>query len=246
MNTLCCLAEAEAPKGEANFWSAFPSMLWVGLILLALAIFYGRLSELLGHLIIRVRSGVGVKIGAVEIGALRTEQHHHGVAEVGTESMTEEQAKKAGDPTAEAKQLAVERKWHLENTRSVMLAHCLFRSTKPGQVYDVLIYLVPYGDGNLVQVTKVEYFFGRYWGNKVFPSSDRSRGFPILTSAYGPFLCCARVHFTAGPQANPTPLTATLFRYIDFEMGAYAPLLDDADGAKAGEKKSGEKKEGEA
>jgi hypothetical protein len=105
-----------------------------------------------------------------------------------------------------------------ESSRHLMLVHRLFLSTKPGQIYDALIYVVPTRSGSLAGVTHVDYFFGRYWGNKIFPSTDRSRGFPILTSAYGAFLCCAKVHMNDDS-------TALLFRYIDFEMGAYAPLL---------------------
>lgn len=118
----------------------------------------------------------------------------------------------------EAIEFNIDRQRHYDDTRRIMLVHRLFRSSKQGQVYDVLIYLTPQGRGSLIEVSKVEYFFGRYWGNQIFTSNDRSRGFPILTSAYGTFLCCARITFNDGERL-------TLFRYIDFEMGAYAPVL---------------------
>jgi hypothetical protein len=100
--------------------------------------------------------------------------------------------------------------------RNVMLVHRLQRSVDDGQLYDILIYLVPHQNASLAGVTKVEYFFGRHWGNKVFPCTDRSRGFPVVTSAYGPFLCVARVHFN-------DESVAMLSRYIDFEMGSLTP-----------------------
>jgi hypothetical protein len=216
---LCCLAQAESAKGEANVWTALPSVLWAALIVVALIYLLKPVRELLQHLLLRVRAGAGVKIGSVEIGAVKTAQHHQAVA-VARECLSEEEARKAGMPTPEAVQLSQARENFLQMNRKVMLVHRLFRSTKPGQVYDVLIYLVPYGDGNLAQVTGVEYFFGQYWGNAVFESDDRSRGFPVLTSAYGTFLCCARVTFNDGFRWE-------LFRYIDFETGAYAPVLEE-------------------
>ncbi|MFX1424676.1 MAG: pYEATS domain-containing protein, partial [Promethearchaeota archaeon] len=64
----------------------------------------------------------------------------------------------------------------------------------------------------LTYVKKVEYYFGRHWGGKIFTSIDKAKGFPIATSAFGPFGCTAKVFFTDGHET-------ILFRYIDFEMG---------------------------
>jgi poly(A) polymerase Pap1 len=83
-----------------------------------------------------------------------------------------------------------------------------------------LIYVVPH-KASLAGVAAVEYFLGSYWGNKVYPSHDRSRGFPIVTSAYGPFLCTAKIKFNDGTES----LTS---RYIDFEIGNVAPRCNDA------------------
>jgi len=84
-----------------------------------------------------------------------------------------------------------------------------------GQLYDILIYVIPH-KSSLAGVISVEYFFGTYWGNKIFPSHDRSRGFPIFTSAYGAFLCTAKVLFNDGTFV-------VISRYIDFEMGSCVP-----------------------
>ena len=84
---------------------------------------------------------------------------------------------------------------------------------RKGEVYDILIYVVPAKRGSLSGVSKVEYYFGgRGWRNKIFTSNDRSRGFPVLTAAYGPFLCTARVTFNDDSDF-------ILHRFIDFEMG---------------------------
>jgi hypothetical protein len=101
-----------------------------------------------------------------------------------------------------------------------MLVHRLVKSVDKEQLYDIIIYLVPTKGNTLVSVSKVEYFFGKHWANKIYPSVDRSRGFPVKTSAYGPFLCTAELHFIDG---GPPVM---LHRYIDFEMGAFAPVAE--------------------
>lgn len=94
-----------------------------------------------------------------------------------------------------------------------MLVHKLFQSTEAGELYDILIYVVPTRKATLSGVSRVEYFFGGYgWQNRIFEAVDRSRGFPVLTAAYGPFLSTAEVFFTDGGSVM-------LHRYIDFEMG---------------------------
>ena len=80
-------------------------------------------------------------------------------------------------------------------------------------LYDIQLYLVPHKGATLSNVARVEYYFGRHWGNRVFVSIDRSRGFPIATSAFGAFMCTAKLQFTDGGEVYVN-------RYVDFEMGA--------------------------
>src|SRR5208282_5009041 len=63
---------------------------------------------------------------------------------------------------------------------------------------------------------RVEYYFGGAWHNRIFPSIARENGFAVSTAAYGPFLCTAKVFFNDGS-------TTMLHRYVDFEMGDFAP-----------------------
>ncbi|VTR94325.1 Uncharacterized protein OS=Knoellia aerolata DSM 18566 GN=N801_17695 PE=4 SV=1 [Gemmata massiliana] len=209
-------------EAEANIWTALPSILWVGFAAVALFALRKPLGELLSHLLTRVRAGAPMKFGAFEFGAIRAEQHSvptpisysSAIPEGGLEAAEPHE----GQPTQEEMELSMARDQHKEATKHLMLVHRLFLSAKQGQIYDALIYVVPTRSGSLAGVTRVDYFFGRYWGNKIFTSADRSRGFPILTSAYGAFLCCARVWMNDGTSA-------LLVRHIDFEMGAYAPVL---------------------
>jgi hypothetical protein len=109
-----------------------------------------------------------------------------------------------------------ERRAYRQKARDVMLVHRLYKSREAGQLYDLVIYIVPDKEASLAGVTRVEYFLGIYWGNKIFPSVDRSRGFAIATAAYGPLLCTAEVFFN-------DETSVILHRYIDFEMGISAP-----------------------
>ncbi len=205
-----------------NFWSALPSILWVGLIASAAYYLRRELSQILSQLLLRLRAGAPMKIGTVEIGAMQTAQWH--IPAPTSESSYIPEGfpnENPGDPGVVVDVgLKMAREGHYAQTRKLMLVHRLFRSIKPDQVYDVLIYLSPHGDSSLASVVRAEYYFGRYWGYKVFESLDRSRGFPVLTSAYGTFLCACRITFNDGIQE-------VVFRYIDFEMGAYAPILTD-------------------
>ena len=203
---------------QPNVWTALPTILWVALVAIVLVVLRKSISDLVMHLVARVRAGASMKIGSVELGAIRTEQHHTPTP-IGESSAAPEAANASGAVfSPEAFNLTMQRQQYYHDTRRIMIVHKLFHSSRPGQVYDVLVYLVPHSGGSLVEVASVEYFFGRYWANKIYPSYDRSHGFPILTSAYGTFLCCAQLRFNDGTKQ-------TLYRYIDFEMGAYAPLL---------------------
>lgn len=203
-----------------NFWTALPSMLWTGLIGAAVVYLRKELSQIVSQLLLRIRAGAPMKIGAVEIGAVHTAQWHTPPPTSESSYVPEGFApQESGGPGQLVDpMLKHARERHYAETRNVMLVHRLFRSATPDQVYDVLIYLTPHGEGSLASVVRAEYYFGRYWGYKVFDATDRSRGYPVLTSAYGTFLCACRVTFNDGAQA-------VLYRYIDFEMGAYAPLL---------------------
>jgi hypothetical protein len=197
-----------AAEAADNLWTALPSILWVGLIVSCLLLFRAQLASLITHLTRRIRSGAAVKVGAVELGAVRTTQQPSG----GTVSST------VALPTRQAARDGI-----YQAARGFMLVHRLFRSDTDGQHYDILIYLIPHKGASLVEVTRVEYFLGRFWGNQIFTATDRSHGFALLASAYGPFLCTAEVFFNDGTSH-------TLSRYIDFEMGEYAPFLEHDDG----------------
>ena len=199
------LAAAETAD---NVWTALPAILWVGLALLGLLVFHSHLASILFQLARRLRSGASFKIGELDLGAVRAVPHPPtpGVSTT--------------PRGAAAAARATERDGFYADAHGVMLVHRLFRSDTPGQHYDILIYVIPHKCASFASVARVEYFLGSYWGDEIFTSTDRAHGFPLLTSAYGPFLVTAHVHFTSGPHA-------VLSRYIDFEMGQSAPFVEN-------------------
>ena len=164
------------------------------------------LRQILSELAWRLRSGATIKIASVELGSI--------AVVAGAEVSKNE--KERGVHADEGRRREHERRTYRNNSRDVMLVHRLYRSREDGQLYDLIVNVVPHKDASLSCVSKVEYFLGSYWGNKVFPSIDRSRGFEIATAAYGPVLCTAEVFFNDGTSV-------VLHRYLDFEMGASAP-----------------------
>jgi hypothetical protein len=188
------------------FWTILPTLLWI-CFLGAVAFFFRKeVRSLLWALLGRIQHGASMKVAGVEIGS--------SVA-LPNQVLKSDHSKAARQDEGRRK---LERDEYYASARRVMLVHRLFPSTEPGQVYEILIYLVPARSATLAGVERVEYFFGGHgWNNRVFTARDRSQGFPILTAAYGPFLCSAEVFFTDGQSFM-------LHRFIDFEMGSLASL----------------------
>jgi uncharacterized protein DUF4062/pYEATS domain-containing protein involved in immunity len=105
----------------------------------------------------------------------------------------------------------IRRKNIYDNNRGIFLAHVAHPSTKPGQEFDIYIYLVRHKSEDLKDVRVAEFFLGPYWENKIFPAVERDGFIGISTSAYGSFLCICRVTFDDGSDI-------VIDRYIDFEM----------------------------
>jgi len=184
----------------ANVWSALPSILWFLLVAGGLLLFRAQLAMLVSSLVWRVKAGGSLKLGTLELGASY-------VSAAGVAAATVVAEHKDDGSRFE------ERRKYYEPNRRLFLVHRISPSKQPGQLYDILLYVVPHKDATLVPVQHVAYYFGKHWGSKVFTVSDRASGFSIATSAFGPFVCTAEVRFTDG-------VVVMLSRYIDFEMGA--------------------------
>ncbi len=99
-----------------------------------------------------------------------------------------------------------------QRNRGLFLIHRWRPSTTPGQVADIQIELHQHREGPLTwgTVREVRYHLGPRFTNKTIRKKNRKENFRLEVSAYGPFLCLARVLFTDGSP----PLD--LERYIDF------------------------------
>jgi len=174
------------------------------LILVALLAFRAELRGLLGVLVRRLKLGAPFKVWSLEIGSSYVEPGT-AVTRGGAITMVREDS--------DGQRWQQRQQYYVPN-RNLHLVHRLTPSEKLGQLYDILIYLVPHpdSDATLAGIKKVEYYFGRSWGNSIFTSTDRARGFAIATSAYGPFMCTAEIYFSDGEKV-------LVNRYIDFEMG---------------------------
>lgn len=178
-------------------------VLWFIIGLVVLAVFKDVLNDLLRTTLWRVKTGSQIRIASFELGACYVSPHTTSTEKLGLLQVRD-------DPENIRYQ---ERQQYYEPNRRVFLVHRIAPSRDPHQLYDIAIYLLPHRNSNLVAVQRVEYYFGRSWGNRVFSSVDRANNFLISTSAYGPFVCTAQVSFTDGTFTM-------LWRYVDFEMGA--------------------------
>ena len=187
-----------------DVWAALPSILWVLLVFIALVLFRKEIRQVFQNLSWRLRTGATLKLFSLELG---------GQSYVSPSFETDKDETALEHRTDTAEERWRQREQYYKPNRNIHVVHRLAPSTQSDMLYDIQLYLMPHRDATLSNVSKVEYYFGRHWGRQIFTSIDRSRGFPITTSAFGPFMCTAKLFFTDGE-------TVIINRYVDFEMGA--------------------------
>jgi hypothetical protein len=194
---------AEKAEGNSGFWSALPAFLWFSLVLVALLLLSSEIRALLQNLSWRLRTGAAVKLFSMELG----QTYVSPAIDASKDETTFEHKPDLND------ERYLQREQYYKPNRNIQLVHRLAPSSLPGVLYDIEIYLVPHKDATLASVSRVEYYFGKHWGGLIFTSRDRSRSFSITTSAFGSFMCTAKLIFTDGDEVM-------VGRYVDFEMGA--------------------------
>ncbi|MCY2968766.1 MAG: DUF4062 domain-containing protein [Planctomycetota bacterium] len=132
------------------------------------------------------RVGKDIPVADVGVNSLRTL-----VDDVGLESAAPVESVTPDDWSNRRRQVYTD-------SRKIFLTHTIEPSSKPGQTFDVYIYLIRHDSDNLSDVLFAEFFLGPYWGNKVFPAVLQNGFIGIATSAYGTFLCVCRVTFRDG------------------------------------------------
>lgn len=186
-----------------NFWNALPAMIWGGIFLVVLFTFRREFKGVLQNVLWRIRTGSSFKIAAFEIG----QSNYISRNDINKSSGAIQVREDKNDRRFKQRE-----QYYVPN-RNIQLVHKIAPSAHPNMLYDILVYVVPHYDGSLLGVHHVEYYFGRSWDNSIFTSIDRARNFAVATSAYGPVMCTAEIHFTDGE-------VVTISRFIDFEMGA--------------------------
>jgi hypothetical protein len=191
----------------AELAAILPSLAWFLFALVALLLFQKTLRDLLHVAIWRIKTGSPLKIASFELGA----------SYVSPQADFANKGKTFAVRVDENDERYTERKHYYEPNRYLFLVHRIAPSKQPNQLYDILIYLIPHHEhaAGLASVRKVEYYFGKSWGKRIFTSIDRANSFAISTSAYGAFVCTAKVYF-----ADDSTQPEMLWRYIDFEMGS--------------------------
>lgn len=188
---------------QTGFWSIVPSILWTVLALAALIIFRREIQSLLQNFSWRMRTGAALKLFSIELGQTYVSPS---IDAAKNETALAHRADENGERWRDREQF-------YKPNRNIHLVHRLAPSNASGMLYDIQLYVVAHKDATLANLAKVEYYFGRHWGNQIFTSIDRARGFPVTTSAYGAFMCTAKLFFSDGEQVM-------INRYVDFEMGA--------------------------
>lgn len=150
------------------FWTIVPTLLWI-CFLGGIAFFFRKeVRSLLSALLGRVQHGASMRLAGVEIGS--------SVA-LPNQVLKSEHSKTAKQDDG-SRQL--ERDKYYENARRVMLVHRLFPSTEPGQVYEILIYLLPARSATLAGVKELSIFLAVTVGiTKCLPLETEAKAFPF-------------------------------------------------------------------
>jgi hypothetical protein len=154
------------PSAWTSFWTVFPSLLWILLTLVAVLLLRNEIRSLLQNLAWRLRTGSSIKFFSIDLGQSYVSPT---VDSSGSES---ELPHRKDDDEQRWKQ----RQSYYVPNRNVQLVHRVAPSNQPGQLYDIQLYLIPHAGGTLVNVGRVEYYFGRSWQSLIFTSMDRGRG----------------------------------------------------------------------
>jgi len=190
----------EVLEALAPYVPLFQTILWIVVVAGALFLLRCQCRGIISAVITRIRGGSSFRAGPLELGAdLKSLEY------APPNTSNHEDDTHGDDWSAERTAL-------YQHNRGVFLTHIISPSTKPGQKYDIFIYLIRHKTSDFNDVERAEFFFGHMWGNTVFEERENNGMIGVSTSAYGPFLCTCRVFFRDGGEIR-------LNRYIDFEMG---------------------------
>jgi hypothetical protein len=125
--------------------------------------FYCEVSAaIISAVITRIRGGSSFRAGPLELGAdLKSLEY------APPNTSNHEDDTHGDDWSAERTAL-------YQHNRGVFLTHIISPSTKPGQKYDIFIYLIRHKTSDFNDVERAEFFFGHMWGNTVFEERENN------------------------------------------------------------------------
>lgn len=212
---------------SSNAWDAIVGLAWPFLIGGTVWWFRDEIRRVLVAISEKLESASELKLGGLELKGPPTDKFQELEFSGGRDYRRE----------AATEQDELHRQRVYEDSRYFMLTHRIRPSKVKGQEFDISIYITKkvaarvdrYSRYELVDIDRVEYYFGRYFGDKPHGSKfvvrNATDGFAITTSSYGPPLCVANVFFKDGH-------TCELSRYLDFEMRSVFPRRSKAKKAK--------------
>ena len=198
---------------STNFWSFLSSLAWPALIGGGAYVARLQIKEVFEALMVRLRSGAGLKIASVEFGP--TPFADPNGARLGPPD-THNSLQRFEEVYVDEGARDEEREAVYAQAQRLFVVHRLRRSAQSRYQFDITIYIIAHKEGSTLGVKWVDYYFGKFWKKQVFRVASRYNGFAISTSAYGPFLCTAKVQMEDGSSL-------ALSRYVDFETGGIAP-----------------------
>lgn len=204
---------AQILKGVAAFF-------WPVFAIVVFWYFRKQLLHLLSALVKQISSGARIKYGDLEFCGVNV-----------FERTAEELRGNKVEKYPATKEQFDDRDGIYNRNHNLFLIHKIRNSAErgtrnaQGKRFDIELSLHSHkGFGDFGSVEYVEYYFGRYFGEPPYGScyrvGDRSGGYAVVTSAYGEFLCRARVRFRDGTDA-------LLDRYVDFGMSPVLPPASD-------------------
>ena len=197
----------------AEWIPLFQTLVWPIFVIVIVFYFRSTCSTILQAIATRVESGASVKAGPTgfELGAITKD-----LEKLPDAPQPVEKVAKSAEPT----DWRHKRSEEYGRVDGYMLVHVYRPSVLQSQKYDIFLFIVRHQKGTegpprrqFEEISKVEFYFGESWGNKVFTAENTGGVIGVRTHAWGTFLACCRLTFK---DEKREPII--LYRYVDFQM----------------------------
>ncbi len=177
---------------------------WTAIIALALFLRH-ELKIIVDSLVSRISKGSELSFGAFKFGELPAERSQLSSSEA-------EKPTLVGD-VVDIPDWTESRENIYDTTKGFYLYHNVRKSQKIGHKYLVSIFVDQHDRKKFhdkENIKSVQFFFGKYWQNRIFTGVVIGNNIGIEINAYGTFMATARIELSSNE-------VLILHRYIDFE-----------------------------